>query len=1281
MARGAGWSFVRRAWSCLVVFALCSLGPVAASALALTPPGNGNGVVQISWGASSSQLFSYTGAEQTFAVPAGVSSLKVQAIGANGGDSDGVKGGIGASVSGTISVPSGHHTLYVNVGGRGQDGYQVCPGGKGGTFAAGGFNGGGDSPRSNTLLGAGFRGGGGGGASDVQTLTNTGWLFAAGGGGGAGGPGENGCSQDSLGGAGGSAGANGFNGSGTGGAHFGGQFGCAPLMAGPPCYTQNGGGVGGGGGGGGNGGGVGSNASGGEASGGGVGGSGGGVGEEDPYVGGDGGGAGGGNYGGGGGGGGGASDPTNKVVGDGGGGGGSGGSSLVPASPQQISGQITTPFGDGLAGATVQLSGSENQSVTTDQNGNYSFSVNSGTYTVTPVPASSAGDDEYSPTACPGTSVTKPPAACQGITIAANQSATANFSAAFTLTGQVTGLDGNGVANAKVSLTEVDQSGVTKIVTATTNSEGQIVSSGGATSLGVVLAPGTALVSAVGSDGTQYYPVPSGGTNPDCVPTNLNCRVTLDRDRNIAFSACVVPNPNGSPLPAGTPTPIPGAVVASPLEAVGCWVPQGGNSQTATIFTSDTPIRLDGIDVNPSPGTTFTLNTGFSTPVVTSNGPAQLLIGGWPVTLSHQISLSYGNGVSPAGGGGVSIGDLGAGTGPLSPSLIAPNAWGLPIALGTGGPAGYGLPFVESTGQTVINLGAQFALPFNTRARWDVVGGKFVDISGEDVPSIGLQGQITATDLMGVVGQICGSINDWEPFGGVLGELSGVNICYTPSQQQWTGNGMWETPTAIARFAGDIYATVALQNAASATTGELQGYKLQSFQIQFDHLNTSQFTVAGTVPGGTAKLDTEVKESGIPLGAGFYLQSLGGGFKNNLSTGTLGAVNGTIGVSIGPEFNFARQAINLMRFDGKAEIQPPQAPGDAWVYQLAGAATLGRLTPFELQLANGAVTYRADPNSPEGDFTFHLEGGVPVVGTLKLNITGQSDVPHGLAFEGTSSLTLLGHTGTNDVLLNAPYVGFGALPPGDPPAVLADCFTTNTGYETGFTIDFVSRAPKLGCNMSGLYHPHLMPQAVGSSASSAAAHQVTLRVPRGLKGTMLAIHGSTGPPKFTLSGPGLHIRTPASSAPRLRGPAMIFTDRVSKITYVALQAPRGGVYRLRTHRGSPAITRVLEANPLPQPNILARRVIEKGCTAKLSYRLTTLRGDRVLVYAQQGGRRTAIGYLRGGRRSLRIPLTPALRGRGKIIAYFLHGLYPFRVESRLAGFKEAGSIRACRRAR
>ena len=66
---------------------------------------------------------------------------------------------------------------------------------------------------------------------------------------------------------------------------------------------------------------------------------------------------------------------------------------------------------------------------------------------------------------------------------------------------------------------------------------------------------------------------------------------------------------------------------------------------------------------------------------------------------------------------------------------------------------GTGLPFVESTGQTVINLGAQFALPFKTRARWDVVGGKFIDISDEDVPSIGLQGQIMATDLMGVVGQ------------------------------------------------------------------------------------------------------------------------------------------------------------------------------------------------------------------------------------------------------------------------------------------------------------------------------------------------------------------------------------------------------------------------------------------------------------------------------------------------------------------------------------------------
>ena len=128
-----------------------------------------------------SQTFSYTGAEQTFTVPAGVFSVQVLAVGGSGGVRAGlvrhsfsVAGGAAAQVSGDLSVRPGE-TLYVEVGGNGQN---RASGGSG--FPSGGYNGGGNGG-----------GGGGGGASDARTSPRASGLFpgnrllvAAGGGGG-----------------------------------------------------------------------------------------------------------------------------------------------------------------------------------------------------------------------------------------------------------------------------------------------------------------------------------------------------------------------------------------------------------------------------------------------------------------------------------------------------------------------------------------------------------------------------------------------------------------------------------------------------------------------------------------------------------------------------------------------------------------------------------------------------------------------------------------------------------------------------------------------------------------------------------------------------------------------------------------------------------------------------------------------------------------------------------------------------------------------------------------
>ncbi|MBL7703176.1 MAG: hypothetical protein JNM14_13065 [Ferruginibacter sp.] len=159
--------------------------------------------------------FAYTGAMQTWTVPAGVTSITIDSYGAQGaqgangnsnaGPTVGGIGGRGSRATGTLAVTPGQ-VLNIFVGGAGSG-------------AIGGFNGGGSG--ANTA-------GGGGGASDVRfpgTAVSDRLIVGAGGGGG----GRGGCESGTaiVGGPGGNGDVNGANGTNapTSGGVAGGGFG------------------------------------------------------------------------------------------------------------------------------------------------------------------------------------------------------------------------------------------------------------------------------------------------------------------------------------------------------------------------------------------------------------------------------------------------------------------------------------------------------------------------------------------------------------------------------------------------------------------------------------------------------------------------------------------------------------------------------------------------------------------------------------------------------------------------------------------------------------------------------------------------------------------------------------------------------------------------------------------------------------------------------------------------------------------------------------------------
>lgn len=230
--------------------------------------------------AATSQSFAYTGSAQTFTVPAGVTTITVDAYGATGGT-----GGYGARVRTTLAVTPAE-SLQVNVGGQNSGATGGWNGG--GSGSGNGLGGGGSSDirQGGTALadrvlvaagGGGFGGSGSdagdtivGGTPGIGGLTGTpggagasatgapggsggtGGTASAGGSGGAGGVGVTATGSNGtagalgLGGAGGAAGFAGAGGAGGGGGYYGGGGGGGGgYYALPASYGGSGGGGGG----------------------------------------------------------------------------------------------------------------------------------------------------------------------------------------------------------------------------------------------------------------------------------------------------------------------------------------------------------------------------------------------------------------------------------------------------------------------------------------------------------------------------------------------------------------------------------------------------------------------------------------------------------------------------------------------------------------------------------------------------------------------------------------------------------------------------------------------------------------------------------------------------------------------------------------------------------------------------------------------------------------------------------------------------------------------------
>lgn len=142
---------------------------------------------------SGSQTFNYTGSAQSWTVPACVTSIQVDAYGAQGGSGNsGGAGGLGGRVQATLTVTPGE-VLQINIGGAGASPAAGWNGGGAGVGTGAGGGGATDIRRNGTALsdrilvagggggGAQGAGGAGGGLTGGQGSTNGNGVWAQGG--------------------------------------------------------------------------------------------------------------------------------------------------------------------------------------------------------------------------------------------------------------------------------------------------------------------------------------------------------------------------------------------------------------------------------------------------------------------------------------------------------------------------------------------------------------------------------------------------------------------------------------------------------------------------------------------------------------------------------------------------------------------------------------------------------------------------------------------------------------------------------------------------------------------------------------------------------------------------------------------------------------------------------------------------------------------------------------------------------------------------------------------
>lgn len=233
----------------------------------------------------------------------------------------------------------------------------------------------------------------------------------------------------------------------------------------------------------------------------------------------------------------------------------------------------------------------------------------------------------------------------------------------------------------------------------------------------------------------------------------------------------------------------------------------------------------------------------------------------------------------------------------------------------------------------------------------------------------------------------------------------------------------------------------------------------------------------------------------------------------------------------------------------------------------------------------------------------------------------------------------------------------------------------NVGGGVTFSPFDVKLWPFDGCKWSRFRDPNVAGRRA-RAAQAGGTH--TVRIRAGDEGRAIRLDGRTGAPSVRVTAPGGRVlESTAGPGHTLTKTIRILRSERLKATVVGLQEPRPGTYTIEPLPGSPAVTKVTEAQDPPDARISAR-IARRGARRVITYDIRP-RPDQRVTFVETGpdGNRP-IATVRGGRGTVAFTPAPG-RGMRRVEAQF--ELAGVRAETRTIAHFAPPSTRLGRPAR